>query len=142
MTIPMPSDEKPDRVTRLLTVWLLRIAGVGLFGLGVHMWIRLVGIYDGPLYRFDLMPIWWKIAAPALAVLYPVAGVGLWMTVSWGTVTWAIVGAVEIIMHGLFPGLFGGMTMLVGAHVIGLSLLVLLRSVSWWEVRRRLLRRG
>ena len=142
MTLPVPPEEKAERLNRLLTVWLLRIAAVCLFGLGVDIWIRLVGIEDGPLNRFDLMPIWWKIAAPALAVLYPVAGVGLWMTVSWGAVTWAIVAAVEIIMHLVFPELFGGMTLLIVLHLFGLSMLLLLRVIGWWETRRRLHRRG
>ena len=142
MTLPVPPEEKAERLNRLLTVWLLRIAAVCLFGLGVEIWIRLVGIEDGPLNRFDLMPIWWKIAAPALAVLYPVAGVGLWMTVSWGAVTWAIVAAVEIIMHLVFPELFGGMTLLIVLHLFGLSMLLLLRVIGWWETRRRLHRRG
>jgi hypothetical protein len=142
MTIPVMPEERADRLNRLLTVWLLRIAGACLFGLGVDVWIRLVGIHAGPLNRFDLMPIWWKIAAPALAVLYPVAGVGLWMTVSWGAVTWAILAAVEIVMHLVFPELFGGVTLLVVLHLSGLSMLLLLRLTGWWETRRRLLRRG
>lgn len=142
MTIPVPPEEKAERLNRLLTVCLLRIAGIGLFGLGIDTWISLVGIHDGPLFRFDLMPVWWKMAASALAVLYPVAGVGLWMTVSWGAVIWAIVAAVEIIMHGVFPDLYGGMTVLILFHVFGLSLLLLLRLVSWWEARRRLRSRG
>ena len=142
MTIAVPPEEKADRLNRLLTVTLLRVAGVCLFMLGVETWIRLVGIYDGPLNRFDLMPLWWKIAAPALAVLYPVAGVGLWMAVSWGAVTWAIVAAVEIIMHVVFPELFGGVTLLVILHISGLSLLLVLRLIDWWVTRQRLHRRG
>jgi hypothetical protein len=142
MTLVLPPEEKAERLNRLLTVWLLRLAALALFGLGLSYWIRLVGIYDGPLWRFDTMPVWWKIAAPALAVLYPVAGVGLWMTVSWGAVTWAIVALVEMIMHLAFPDLFGGMTILVFLHLFGLGLLGLLRLTSWWELRQRLRRRG
>src|SRR4051812_46159236 len=62
MTIPVPPEEKAERLNRLLTVCLLRIAGIGLFGLGIDTWISLVGIHDGPLFRFDLMPVWWKMA--------------------------------------------------------------------------------
>ena len=142
MTIAVPPEEKADRLNRLLTVSLLRIAGVFLFVLGIETWIRLVGIHDGPLNRFDLMPLWWKIAAPALAVLYPVAGVGLWMTVSWGAVTWTIIVIVETIMHLGFPDLFDGMTLLVFLHFFGLGLLLLLRLTGWWELRQRLRRRA
>ena len=44
MTIAVPPEEKADRLNRLLTVSLLRIAGVCLFVLGIETWIRLVGI--------------------------------------------------------------------------------------------------
>lgn len=142
MTLAVPTEDRAARLNRLLTVWLLRLAAIALFGLGLFYWIRLVGFYPGDLWRFDTMPVWWKVAVPALAVLYPVAGVGLWMTVSWGAVTWAIVALVEMIMHLVFRDLFGERTTLVFLHLFGLSLLLALRLTSWWEVRQRLRRRG
>ena len=133
----MTRGDKAEQLNRSLTAWLLRIVGLVLFCLGIDYWIRLVGFHDGPLWRFDLMPIWWKVAAPALAVLYPVAGVGLWMTVSWGAVIWIIVAMIETVMHGVFPSLFGGVTFLLFFHLFGLSMLLVLRLVGWWEMRRR-----
>ena len=142
MTLTLPPEEKAERLNRLLTIWLLRTAALALFAMGLFYWVRLVGIYEGALWRFDTMPLWWKISAPALAVLYPVAGVGLWMTVSWGAVTWTIIVIVETIMHLGFPDLFDGMTLLVFLHFFGLGLLLLLRLTGWWELRQRLRRRA
>ena len=140
MTLESQVYDKAERLNRLLTVWLLRLCGVALFAIGIIYWVRLVGIYDGPLWRFDLMPIWWRVAAPTLAVLAPVAGVGLWMTVSWGAVIWVIVAMVEAVMHLGFPSLFGGETPWLLFHAVGLSLLVMLRLIAGWERWRHLRR--
>ncbi|WP_224007650.1 DUF6163 family protein [Aureimonas sp. SA4125] len=123
-----------------MLVWLLRLSAMVLFAIGIFYWVRLVGIYDGPLWRFDLMPIWWRVAATVLAVLAPVAGVGLWMVVSWGAVIWIIVALVEAVMHLGFPGLFGSPTPWMFFHLVGLSALAVLRLVAAW-VRWRRLRR-
>lgn len=138
MTIALQTQDPAERLNRLLTVWLCRLAGAMLFGLGLEYWIRLVGVYDGPLWRFDTMPLWWQAAAPSLAVLYPVAGVGLWMTVSWGTVIWTLIAAVETVMHVVFPELFGGATPWLMLHAGGLSMLAVLKLIQWRENRQRL----
>ena len=141
MTLESRELDRAERLNRLLTIWLLRLCGFALFAIGIAYWVRLVGIYDGPLWRFDLMPIWWRIAAPILAVLAPIAGVGLWMTVSWGAVIWVIVALVETVMHFGFPDLFGTSTPWLVFHFIGLSLLASLRLIGWWERWQRLRRR-
>ncbi|MCQ8781421.1 DUF6163 family protein [Mangrovibrevibacter kandeliae] len=110
-----------------LVAGFCRLAGLALFAAGIGFWIRIVGFYDGPLWRFDLMPPWWKAAAATLAVLYPVAGVGLWMAVSWGVVLWVLVAGVEAVMHLGFPTLFGGGRLAVALNAAGLLGLVVLR---------------
>jgi hypothetical protein len=133
-------DERAERLNRTLTVILCRAAGCMLFGLGATYWIRIVGIHEGALWRFDLMPIAWKAAAASLAVLCPVAGVGLWMTASWGAVIWAIIVLIELLMHAGLPEIFGEAGLLVFLNAFGLLMLLALRLVGWWEGRRRLVR--
>ncbi|KQT52962.1 MULTISPECIES: DUF6163 family protein [unclassified Aureimonas] len=133
-------DERAERLNRLLTVVLCRVAGFLMFCLGTLYWIRIVGVHEGALWRFDLMPTAWKVAAASLAVLYPVAGVGLWMTVSWGAVIWALIVIGEALMHVGLPEIFGEADVLLTANVVGFLLLLVLRLVGWWEGRRRLSR--
>lgn len=137
MTIEIFTRDKDETLSRSLTVWLCRVVGLALFGMGLVYWTRLVGIYDGPLWRFDLMPVWWRIAAPTLAVLYPVAGIGLWMIASWGTVIWILIVVVETVMHLGFPQFFGQEPIIVGLHISALALLGVLRVVTAFERRRR-----
>ncbi|ORE97458.1 DUF6163 family protein [Aurantimonas sp. 22II-16-19i] len=137
MTIELAGETPATSLNRRLTVWLCRLAGLLLFGVGVFYWARLIGIDPVHLGRFDLMPIWWRIAAPALAVLYPVAGIGLWMTAGWGGVIWVLIAIIEAVMHLGFPALFGENLLGLAAHAWGLGMLAALRVVAWREDSRR-----
>ena len=80
-------------------------------------WIRLIGFYDGPLWRFDLMPVHWQVAAvDARRVLSRSPRIGLWMLASWGPVIWFICAATEIVMYLGFPDLFGQRLLIVASH--------------------------
>jgi hypothetical protein len=137
VTIDMISRDPDGAVNRILTVGLCRIVGLALFGMGLVYWTRLIGVFDGDLWRFDLMPVWWRVAAPTLAVIYPVAGIGLWMTASWGTVVWVLIAAIEGVMRLGFPHLFGAEPVVVGLHVAGLAFLAVLRAFAAFQRRRR-----
>ncbi len=87
-------------------------------GLGLLYWIRLIGVYDGLTWRFDLMPVHWQVAAVCLAVLYPFAASGLWMLTSWGPVIWFVCAAFEFVMYAGFPELYGRRDVVLVAHAL------------------------
>ncbi len=97
--------------------WFLRVVAAYFLLFGVLYWIRLIGVYDTSLWRFDLMPLHWQVASVTLAVLFPCAAIGLWMLSSWGPVIWFICAVTEIIMYAGYPELFGGRPLIVAAHV-------------------------
>ena len=100
------ADRGPIRptLTEQAFVWFQRlIAGYCLL-FGILYWVRLIGVYDGPLWRFDLMPVHWQVAAVTLAVFFPFAAIGLWMLASWGPVIWVICAVTETVMYFVFPG--------------------------------------
>ncbi|SJZ86101.1 DUF6163 family protein [Consotaella salsifontis] len=138
MTVPVRPGDKAAALNRILTTVLKRGFGLFLFGGGIYYWVRLVGIFDGALWRFDLMPFAWQVAAPALAVLYPVAGIGLWTLMSWGPVMWLLVAGAEAIMHIGLPFLFSGKLFFLGFHLFGLAMLGVLRLVGELEAAQRL----
>ena len=127
ITIEIPTETPEVGLNRLLTVVLLRVFSVYILVLAVCYWAALVGF--GPILpvfvdippRFDLMPIWWKIAVPILSVLYPIAGISLWMTARWAPVVWALVILVEIVLSFGFPVLFGSRLLLIGLHLWGFA---------------------
>ncbi|WP_455466859.1 DUF6163 family protein [Bartonella sp. B39] len=73
----------------------LRFLALICLGLSVVYWIRLVGVLPGVLWRFDLMPWQWQFASATLAIVYPVALIGLWMHSLWGIVLWCIAAFIE-----------------------------------------------
>lgn len=103
-------------------VWFLRAIASYCLLFGVLYWIRLIGVYDGQLWRFDLMPLHWQVAGATLAVFFPVAAIGLWMLASWGPVIWFICAVTETIMYAGFPDLFGSRPIIPLSH-LGVALL-------------------
>ncbi|KGF71214.1 membrane protein [Hoeflea sp. BAL378] len=102
----------------------MRLVAVSCLVAGLQYWGRLIGYSDGGMSRFDLLPNYWQFASSALAVLLPVAAVGLWMQVSWGPVIWVVAAGSEIIMHKGFPLWYGERPVLVIAHVVVISVYV------------------
>jgi Family of unknown function (DUF6163) len=116
-------------------VWFYRIIAVYSLIYGVMYWVRLIGIYDGSLWRFDLMPVHWQLASASLAVLFPVAAIGLWMMVSWGPVIWIAAAAGEVVMHAGFPQLYGSRPLTVASHITVLLLFIIFALA--WQIQRR-----
>lgn len=105
-------------ITDILFVVFLRIvAFIGLW-FGLEFWAMLVGYSHNGLARFDLLTVPWRVATCALAVIFPVSGLGLWMTVSWGPVIWAIGAVAQILMYGVWPKIFGENPLLISFHII------------------------
>lgn len=115
---------------------LQRAVALSCLVFGVIYWIRLMGLFDGPEWRFDLMPIYWQATAAPLAVLFPFAAVGLWMLASWGPVIWALCAGTEIVMYGLFPSLFGSRPGLILLHVAVALIYAVLRAAIFIGKRR------
>ncbi len=116
-------------------VWFQRLVAGYCLMFGVLYWIRLIGVYDGPLWRFDLMPVHWQVAAVMLAVFYPFAAIGLWMLASWGPVIWAICATTETVMYFIFPDLYGHRMLIVASHLVVALIYTGLRLQIFWQRR-------
>lgn len=109
--------------------WFHRIIAVYCLMFGVLYWIRLVGYYPGPLWRFDLMPVHWQVASVTLAALFPFAAIGLWMLASWGPVVWFLCAVLEGAMYWGWPDLFGERHIIVASHAVVAALYIIFRLV-------------
>lgn len=117
-------------------VWFQRIIAIYCLLFGILYWVRLIGVYQGPLWRFDLMPLHWRVAASVLAVFFPFAGAGLWMLASWGPVIWFICAVTEVTMYAGFPQLFGSRWPIVFSHAAVAALYIAFRLVIHLQKRR------
>ncbi|MFB9912885.1 DUF6163 family protein [Rhizobium paknamense] len=127
---------KPS-LTDLLFVIFLRIVAVTGLWLGLQFWALLVGFSQNGAGRFDLMTIPWRVAATSLAVVFPVASIGLWMTVSWGAVIWTIGALAQLAMHLGWPGIFGPNMLIVLMHCVIALVYLAFRLALFLEWRRK-----
>lgn len=116
-------------------VWFQRLISAYCLLFGVFYWVRLVGFYDGSLWRFDLMPVHWQVAAVTLATFYPFAGIGLWMLASWGPVIWAICALTEAGVYFAYPDPYGYGLLIVSSHVVVALLYTAFRVLIHWQRR-------
>jgi uncharacterized membrane protein len=114
----------------------LRVVAAYCLLFGILYWVRLIGLYDGSLWRFDLMPIHWQVAAVTLSVFFPFAAIGLWMLSSWGPVIWFICAVTEIVMYAGFPELFGSRPLIIVSHVVVALIYAAFRIVLHLKRRR------
>jgi hypothetical protein len=111
----LPTPPRPRAIEIAFGVFQ-RIVAVLCLVSGLGYWALLIGVLQNDVWRFDILPVHWKIATASLAVLWPVAGVGLWMLVSWGPVVWIVAAAGEIIMYGVFSSLYGNYWPIIVVH--------------------------
>lgn len=124
-------------LTETLFAVFLRLVALACLWFALQYWSMLTGFGFSGKGRFDLLPPAWKAAATALAVLFPVASVGLWLLVSWGPVVWLIAAATEIAMHEVYPSIFGANRLVVMMHIAVAVLFVLFRAAIAIERRRQ-----
>ena len=124
-----------DRWLGICTL-LLRAVSLCFVYFAIQYWMKIVGIQTGQFNRFDTMPEHWRIAVSVLAVLYPVAALGLWGLFSWGVVLWAAAIAIEVSMFVGFPHLFGEAPLLVLFHAAAFSLYIVIRLAIFIISRR------
>jgi hypothetical protein len=104
--LPLPKQKffLPD----LLMTLFLRLVALGCLWYALKLWGQLIGYSDAGTLRFDLLPTDLKAADAMLAVLYPVAAIGLWLRGAWGPVIWTAAAALEVTMHEILIDTFGG----------------------------------
>ncbi|MFC3071812.1 DUF6163 family protein [Shinella pollutisoli] len=124
-------------LTETLFVVFLRLVSAACLWFALQYWAMLTGFGFGGQGRFDLLPTAWKAASTALAVLFPVAAVGLWLLVSWGPVIWLIAAATEIAMHEVYPSIFGVNRLVVFMHIAVAVVFLLFRVALFIERRRQ-----
>jgi hypothetical protein len=130
-----PGAPRPSKAELAFDIFH-RIIAIFCLIAGLRYWSLLIGIGEGGTWRFDLLPVHWKIVAASLAVLWPVAGIGLWMIVSWGPVVWIVAAMTEIVMHGFFPELYGADWVKVWIHVAVAVLYAIFRLVLYFLNRK------
>lgn len=99
-TLPQRTFYLPE----LLMTILLRMVAAACLWYAFRIWSDLIGYGAAGALRIDLLDTDQQAAIATLAVLYPVAAIGLWLRGSWGPVVWTVAAIVEIARHESHPG--------------------------------------
>lgn len=130
-------------VPDLLMTLFLRLVALGCLWYGFRLWGDLIGYTSHGAMRFDLLGTDLKAANATLAVLYPVAAIGLWLRGAWGPVIWTAASVLEITMHQVFPETFGFDPLRTAIiAVIALAYLLLRLAIVFLRPSRRTAARG
>lgn len=121
----------------ILFILFMRLIAVSCFWFGLQYWAMLVGYSLGGGGRFDLLTLPWKVAGAGLAVIFPVASLGLWLTVSWGPVMWVLAAGGQVLMYGVWPEIFGHNQLILMLHSVVALLYAAFRAALWFEKRRQ-----
>lgn len=109
---------------RTAMTWYMRAIGLVWMLYGITEWARIVGMLHVRDVWFWELPVELQIAVVYFAVLSLVAGVGLWLTVSWGTVLWILAAASQVLCHTVLTDLFGSGFLVVGANVLSIAVFI------------------
>lgn len=133
----MKQQTPPLKVIERLYELFLKMVALFLMFYCLRYWAQIVGVYEGEIYRFDTMPDYWKVVVSVLAVLMPVAALGLWGAFAWGVVIWVLVIAVEVVMYFGYPNLFGSAPAILLFHCACIATYLLFRIMYLITAKRR-----
>lgn len=122
-------------LSRIEAVFARAVALVLLF-MALQYWMRLTGFHQGAEFRFDTMSEHWRVAASSLAILLPVAALGLWGSFSWGAVVWILAALQEVVMHTWLADRFGRADVTVAFHLVAVSIYIALKLAEYLPGRR------
>ena len=126
MTIEIADTKKLPphslKVIQFILSLFLRLLAVVFFAATILIWMQAIGIWDGPQFRFDTMEPALRIYIAVMAVILPVASVGLWTTMAWGRVIWFFVMTFQSVSMVRFPDMFAWSTEVVVFHVFCLAI--------------------
>lgn len=126
-----------NTLTETLFVVFLRLVAVSCFWFGMQYWAMLVGYAGGGMARFDLLSPAWRAAGVSLAVVFPVAALGLWLAVSWGPVIWVCAALGQVLMYTVWKDVFGDNILVPAMHILILVVYALFRLALYLEKREK-----
>ncbi|MCZ7908703.1 DUF6163 family protein [Agrobacterium leguminum] len=129
-----PLPKRP--LTEILFLVFMRLVAVSCFWFGLQYWAMLTGYSLGGHGRFDMLNLPWRVAGSALAVIFPVAALGLWLGASWGAVMWVMGAGAQIAMYKVWTHIFGANTLVPVMHGLVATIYILFLVAFWLDQRQ------
>src|SRR3954463_1217443 len=119
--------------TRRLVLFLRIMAGVSIAKFLYH-WAQVTGFIGGEEEAFENQTMAWQTATIYFAVIELVAAVGLWLATPWGAVGGLTTVVSMAVIELMFPGIYGGSLVVVGAEAVMLAAYL---ALAWMAARER-----
>lgn len=87
----------------VVLVWFMRLVASTWILKGLAAWLVILGVETPWLAPLGSLPVPAQAMVVIFAVLDPVAGVGLWLTSTWGGVMWLLAVMVHVLFAVLRP---------------------------------------
>lgn len=113
---------------RLVLVWLLRLLSVIWIAKGLAAWAVILGLGPDAQPPFEGRLLSSQAITVYFAVIDLVAGVGLWLTSTWGGVLWLLAAVSQLLLGFFFPRILPLTPLLVGTYVA----LMMVYFVATW----------
>ena len=126
--------ETGDNVWTRRLVLFLRIMAVVSVAKGLYHWAQVTGFIGGEEEAFENQSMAWQTATIYFAVIELVAAVGLWLATPWGAVVWLTTVVSMAVIELMFPGIYGGSLVVVGAEAVMLAGYL---GLAWMAARER-----
>src|SRR4029079_5714631 len=124
MSVAAISSERPepdDNVWTRRLVLFLRVMALLSILKGLYHWAQVTRFVGGEDEAFGDQSMAWQAAPAYFAVTRVVASVGLWLATPWGAVVWLTTVVSMAVIELMFPGIYGGSLLGVGAEAVMLS---------------------
>ena len=118
------TPSRMQQIIELLFSIFLRLLAIVFFAAAIYIWMTAIGYWEGANYRFDTMGVALKIYTAIMAVMLPVACVGLWTTLPWGRVIWFFAVAFQSVSLLRFPDMFFAPNLVLIFHICCLVIYV------------------
>lgn len=137
MSVAAMSSERIDSDDNVWTrrlVLFLRLMAVLSVAKGLYHWAQVTGFIGAEDDAFEIQPMAWQTATVYFAVIELVAAVGLWLATPWGAVVWLTTVVSMAVIELMFPAIYGGSLVIVGAEVAMLGAYL---ALAWMAARER-----
>lgn len=130
---PVAEESKLEKLYN----YFLRLLSLFCLLLAITYWLRILGVFSGDLWRFDLMPQQWQALTATMSVIYPVAACGLWMCSGWGAVLWFLAGLAESLAMTVYAADYTWFPLIAVIHSIFLVIFISFRVLFYINKRRK-----
>ncbi len=126
--MPVTGEDRPVTDWTQNLVLFFRVLALFQIAKGLVHW----GLLIHPSAGTETLSVEYLTGNIYFAVLDPVAGVGLWLTSSWGAVLWLLAAVSQIAICIGFPEIFGQLWPLIAFEAVAISIYIFLT----WKVAK------